>query len=71
MAVSARTGRVRFQHVAASGIVESAQPRTWQDWTLSAADAVGMIPLLNVPAEIVSGSVSLIEGDLIGFGLSL
>ena len=36
-----------------------------------AIDVLGLVPGLNVPAEMLSGLISLGRGDMIGFGLSL
>lgn len=63
--------RTATHHFAASLIVETLQPRSWHEWAKSAADTLGLIPGLNIPAEIVGGSLALYEGDWIGFGLSL
>ena len=43
----------------------------WHDRVQHAADVLGLVPGLNMPAEIVSGLISLYKGDLVGFGLSL
>ncbi len=43
----------------------------WEDQVQAAADVLGLIPLLNVPAEIVSGLISLRKKDYVGFGLSV
>ncbi len=43
----------------------------WEDQVQVAADVLGLIPLLNIPAEIVSGLLSLRRKDYVGFGLSV
>ena len=43
----------------------------WEDQVQATADVLGLIPLLNIPAEIVSGLISLRKKDYIGFGLSV
>ena len=43
----------------------------WEDQVQAAADVLGLIPLLNIPAEIVSGLISLRKRDYVGFGLSV
>ena len=43
----------------------------WEDQVQVAADVLGLIPLLNIPAEIVSGLISLRKRDYVGFGLSV
>ena len=43
----------------------------WEDPVQAAADVLGLIPLLNIPAEIVSGLISLRKRDYVGFGLSV
>lgn len=35
------------------------------------ADTLGLVPGLNVPAEILSGALSLYRGDYVGFSLSM
>lgn len=44
---------------------------TWEDQVQVAADMLGLIPILNIPAEIVSGLLSLRKKDYVGFGLSV
>jgi len=41
------------------------------NWLQEAVDTLGLVPGLNVPAEIVSGGLSLYRGDLAGFLLSV
>ena len=43
----------------------------WEDQVQAAADILGLIPLLNIPAEIVSGLIPLRRKDYVGFGLSV
>ncbi len=43
----------------------------WEDQVQAAADVLGLIPILNIPAEIVSGLISLRKKDFVGFGLSV
>ena len=43
----------------------------WEDQVQAAADVLGLIPVLNIPAEIVSGLLSLRRKDYVGFGLSV
>ncbi len=43
----------------------------WEDQVQVAADVLGLIPILNIPAEIVSGLISLRKRDYVGFGLSV
>ena len=43
----------------------------WEDKAQAAADVLGLIPILNIPAEIVSGLLSLRKRDYVGFGLSV
>jgi hypothetical protein len=33
-------------------------------------DAIGLIPFLNLPAEVISGTISGLQGDWVGVGLS-
>ncbi len=63
--------RVRPRHLAGSLLQEATRPRPLREWLQSAVDTLGLIPGLNVPAEVLSGGFSLCEGDLVGFGLSL
>ena len=44
---------------------------TWEDQVQVAADMLGLIPILNIPAEIISGLLSLRKKDYVGFGLSV
>src|SRR5579885_939861 len=71
MRESKRIHRIKTRHIAGSLLQETFRPRSWREWLQGAADTLGLIPGLNVPAEVVSGGLSLCEGDLIGFGLSL
>ncbi len=48
-----------------------ASVRAWEDQVQAAADVLGLIPILNIPAEIVSGIISLRKKDYVGFGLSV
>lgn len=41
------------------------------DQVRGAVDVLGLVPILNIPAEIASGVLSLRQRDYIGFGLSL
>ena len=45
--------------------------RSWEDRVLETADIVGLIPGLNIPAEIVSGLISLKKKDYVGVALSV
>ncbi len=45
-------------------------PNRWEDRVQGAADVLGLIPGLNIPAEIVSGLISLKKGDYVGAALS-
>ena len=41
------------------------------DTVLCALDVVGMVPWLNIPAEVFSGLISLAQRDYVGCGLSV
>ncbi len=49
----------------------AASAPAWEDQVQVAADVLGLIPFLNIPAEIVSGLLSLRKRDYVGFGLSV
>lgn len=59
------------RHIAGSLVQEATRKRPWHEWAQGVADTLGLIPGLNVPAELISGGLSLYEGDLIGFALSV
>jgi hypothetical protein len=44
---------------------------SWEERIQLALDVVGLIPVLNVPTQLVSGLISLRRRDYVGFGLSL
>jgi RHS repeat-associated protein len=43
----------------------------WLDWVQGVADAAGLVPALNIPAEAISGAISLYHHDYVGAGLSV
>lgn len=47
------------------------QVRTTLDKVQMVADVIGLIPIIGMPAEIVSGLISLRKKDYVGFGLSM
>ena len=46
-------------------------PRAWEDQAQAALDLIGLVPVLGIPAEIASATLSLRRGDLASFGLSV
>src|SRR5690348_9702266 len=50
---------------------ERARAEARLNWLQEAVDTLGLVPGLNVPAEIVSGGLSLYRGDLGGLFLSV
>lgn len=50
---------------------ENVRARSWEERVQNTADMLGMIPVLNVPAEIVSGLISLRRRDYVGVALSV
>lgn len=50
---------------------KNVRSRAWEDRVQGAADMLGLIPVLNVPAEIVSGLISLKKRDFVGVALSI
>jgi hypothetical protein len=48
-----------------------AAQRPWEEQAQIVADTLGLVPGLNVPAEILSGALSLYRGDVVGFSLSM
>ncbi|HLV80537.1 MAG TPA: hypothetical protein VKT32_09660 [Chthonomonadaceae bacterium] len=50
---------------------EPARTEAGLNWLQEAVDTLGLVPGLNVPAEIVSGGISLFRGDLAGVFLSV
>src|SRR5579872_5574623 len=62
---------MRTQNIGSARVRYTPRLRPWSDWVHEAVDTIGLIPGLNIPAEIVSGALSLYKRDYIGFGLSV
>src|SRR5579872_1186329 len=49
----------------------SVRARRWEDQVQQTADVLALIPIVNVPAGIVSGLISLRKRDYMGVALSV